>query len=307
MHSTDIPELLSILDLIRWGASRFAQADLHFGHGTDNALDEAAYLVAHALHLPQDLPRDYLQARVTAAERQRALRLFERRILERKPAAYLTHEAYFAGLSFYVDERVLIPRSPLAELIEQEFTPWVDPDAVARVLDLCTGSGCIGIACAAAFPDAEVELSDLSDDALAVAQTNIRRHAMQDRVEVRKADLFDGLSAAPGFDIIVSNPPYVSQTEMQTLPAEYRAEPSLGLAAGADGLDKALMILREAPKFLRPGGILVVEVGNSDEALMQRFPQVPFTWLEFERGGHGVFLLTAEQLQEYATVFLEDA
>lgn len=307
MPVIDIPELQTILDLIRWGASRFVQADLHFGHGTDNALDEAAYLASHALHLPPDLPRDYLQAHITPAERERTLELFERRLRERRPAAYLTRQAFFAGLDFYVDERVLVPRSPLAELIEREFTPWVDPDGVQRVLDLCTGSGCIGIACAYAFPEAEVELTDVSADALAVAWINIERHRLQPRVQARKADLFEGLEVGDVFDIIVSNPPYVSREEMAGLPPEYRAEPALGLAAGEEGLDMALRILRGAPKFLRSGGILVVETGNSDHALARRFPQVPFAWLEFEHGGHGVFLLTAEQLEEYATVFSEDA
>jgi ribosomal protein L3 glutamine methyltransferase len=300
---TAVPrQLRSLRDWVRWGASRFNEAGLCFGHGTDNALDESLALVLHALHLDHALPAEFLDARVTPAEAERIHELCTRRIDERVPLAYLTGEARFAGLTFFVDETVLIPRSPIAELIAEGFEPWLQADHVGNVLDLCCGSGCIGIACAYAFPDALVDLSDVSPAALEVAQQNIERHALDDRVRALRADVYDGLDGEC-YDLIVSNPPYVSTAEMRELPDEYRHEPSMALEAGADGMDIVARILAGGTDYLKPGGIMVCEVGASADLLLRRWPDVPFLWLDFEHGGDGVFLLTAEQLVEYREVF----
>lgn len=288
-------ELLTIRDFLRWGASEFTAANLFYGHGTDNPWDEAEVLVLHALHLTPPLANDWLDSRLTRAERERVLANLVRRVQERIPAAYITGQAWFAGLPFVVDERVLVPRSPLGELIQKRFEPWLI-QSPQRILDLCTGSGCIGIACAYSFPEAEVQLSDISYDALDVAWENIQRHDLEDRVFALQSDLFENLQGQV-FDLIVSNPPYVDADDMASLPDEYHAEPELGLASGDDGLDFTRRLLAEAADYLTDSGLLVVEVGNSWLALKDAYPELPFTWVEFERGGHGVFMLTKMDLQ----------
>ncbi len=299
--SNTTASLMTPRDLILWGASRFYEAGLFFGHGTDNAMDEAVALVLHALDLSYDLPSASFDVEITPEERAQAVALLQRRIDERLPAAYLTGETNFAGLPFYVNQHVLIPRSPLAELIEREFSPFT-PDRVGTILDLCCGSGCIAIACAYYFPEARVDAADISTEALAVTNSNIDRHRLLTRVEGIQSDLFSSLQGR-SYDIIVTNPPYVSREEMAELPPEYRHEPSMGLEAGEDGLDIVRPILRQAANHLNPGGIIVVEVGHSADAVQRCWPQVPFLWLEFARGGEGVFLLTAEQLNEYQGIF----
>jgi len=292
-------ELSTIIDFIRYGASRFAAAGLTFGHSHDNAMDEATHLVLHSLHLPHDLSPNYGQAKLVAEEKAALLGLIERRIRERKPVAYLTGEAWFAGLAFKVDERVLVPRSPIAELIQNGFTPWLDGRDVSRALDLCTGSGCIGIAMAAHNPDWQVDLADISEGALELARENIRTQHVGERVRAIKSDLFAGLDGEV-YDLIVSNPPYVTEQEYAELPPEYRHEPALGLTAGADGLDFALRILRDAPAHLSEDGLLIVEVGESERALTQLLPQLPFIWIEFNVGPMGVFALERRDLVEHA-------
>jgi ribosomal protein L3 glutamine methyltransferase len=294
--------LSTIRDFLRWSISRFNEAGLFYGHGTDNGWDEALALILPTLHLPHDIDPAMLDARLTISECERLYALIQRRVTERIPVPYLTHVAWFAGLSFYVDERVLIPRSPIAELIENQFEPWIKADNVHTILDLCTGSGCIAIACAKAFPDSHVDATDISSDALAVAKINTLRHEVTDQVTLYQSDIFTDVPQKK-YDIIVSNPPYVDASDMASLPAEYKHEPELGLAAGKDGLSITLTLLKNASQYLNPHGILIVEVGNSEEALVNQFPDIPFTWLEFQRGGGGVFLLTAKQLRTYQPVF----
>ena len=302
-NSEVLTTLSTLRDYIRWAASRFTQARVSFGHGTVTALDEAAALILHTVYQPYNLAEAYMDTVLTMNERQAVIDIIDRRINERIPAAYLTNEAIFAGLSFYVDHRVLVPRSPIAELIEQRFSPWIDEDQVGRILDLCTGSGCIAVACAYAFPDALVDAVDLSVDALAVAEINIGNHQVSDSVTLYQSDLFNELPAAL-YDVIVSNPPYVCHEEWEQLPREFRAEPDMGFKGGHTGLDIVLRILVDAYDYLAEQGILIVEVGSSAETLQNTFPEVPFYWLDFERGGDGVLLLTAEQVHDYHDLFI---
>ena len=287
--------LRTIRDLLRFGASAFNEADLHFGHGTDNASDEALALVLYALHLDHGSAPDYLDARLTEAEIARIHALFKRRIEERIPAAYLTREAWFAGLSFYVDERVVIPRSPIAELIEQRFQPWLAQDRVARILDLCCGSGCIGIACALAFPEAEVTLADRDPAALEVARGNVADYGLEARVDVIESDLFAALPERD-YDLIVCNPPYVDAATYADLPEEYRREPRAGLESGVAGLDHPFAVLKGAAAHLAADGILVLEVGAAQFALERALPNLEALWVEFERGGEGVAVITRAAL-----------
>jgi len=292
-------ELSTIIDWIRYGASRFAGAGLTFGHSYDNALDEATHLVLHTLHLPHDLSPAYGSARLTAAEKKAVLKLIERRVKEHKPVAYLTGEAWFAGLKFKSDERALVPRSPIAEMILNGFSPWLDNVEVHRALDLCTGSGCIGIAMAAHNPGWHVDLVDVSDKALSLAKENIAFQNVEDRVRAVKSDLFARLKGEV-YDLIVSNPPYVTEDEFAALPPEYDHEPALGLKAGHDGLDFALRILDEAPAHLSKGGMLIVEVGESERALSELLPKLPLNWIEFEVGQMGVFAIAREEIVAHA-------
>ena len=288
--------LETIADFVRWGASRFTEAGLHFGHGTDNAVDESLALVLYGLHLEYPLAAELYNARLTPTEKDDVDRLIGRRIRERVPAAYLVGEAWFCGLRFRVDERVLIPRSPIAELIEAGFSPWRDPSDIHQVLDLCTGCGCIAIGCAVHLPGAQVVATDISTDALDLANQNIRQHRVEDRVTTIHSDLFASLDDRR-FDVIVSNPPYVPRREFEALPPEYGHEPGLGLVAGEDGLELVRRILDGARRHLGDSGILIVEVGSAAQALIEACPELPFTWPTFERGGDGVFVLTAQQLE----------
>jgi ribosomal protein L3 glutamine methyltransferase len=292
-------ELASIIDFIRYGASRFAAAELTFGHSHDNPIDEATHLVLASLHLPPDIPPAYGAGRLTAEERANVLALIERRVNERLPVAYLVGETWFAGLKFKSDRRALVPRSPIAELIETGFTPWLDERHVERALDLCTGSGCIGIAMAEYNPEWQVDIVDISDEALSLARENIAFQHVEGRVEAIQSDLFAGV-AGRKYDLIVSNPPYVTEDEYAALPGEYAHEPKLGLTSGADGLDLCLRMLDEAAGHLTEDGLLIVEVGESEHALSALLPEVPFVWIEFKVGPMGVFALERRDLVEHA-------
>jgi ribosomal protein L3 glutamine methyltransferase len=296
-------DLVTLRDLIRWGTSQFNAAELSFAQGMPTAIDEAVYLCLSALHLPPDFSVEYFDCVLTVDERLHVLNFFQQRIEERKPSAYITNEAWFSGLSFYVDQRVLIPRSPMAEIIQQQFSLWISADQVNNILDLCTGSACIAIACAYAFEAAQVDASDVSSDALAVAEINRKNHGLEDRLTLIESDLFASIPDKR-YDIIISNPPYVSAHEMQQLPDEFDFEPgSLALAAGEAGLDIVLPMLQQAGDYLSDDGTLVVEVGYSKPALERLLPEVPFFWVDFEFGGDGVFVLTAKQLETYQLDF----
>lgn len=288
-RSGSVVAIDTVGDLIHFAAAEFKGNKLYFGHGTDNSWDEAVYLVMSLLHLPAIVSELVLQRKLAPDEKKAALKLIDER-KKRVPTAYLTHEAWFAGLPFYVDERVLIPRSPLAESIIQRFTPWVDPKKVLRILDIGTGSGCIAIACAKAFPRAKIDAVDVSLAALEVAQINCVRHRVTKRVRLLASDLFSGVSGET-YDIIISNPPYVGRMEMQSLPQEYYYEPKTALFAGKNGDEIIARILQDAANYLSPTGILVVEVGNSASLVMQKYQHLPLVWLEFEYGEGEVFLL----------------
>ncbi|RUR09282.1 50S ribosomal protein L3 N(5)-glutamine methyltransferase [Legionella sp. km772] len=291
-------ELVTILDFLRFSLSCATEAQLYYGHGTDNVWDDMRSLILRSLSLPYDVDPALLNARLTTNEKKYLCQQLEKRINQRVPVPYLIKEAYFCDLPFYVDERVLIPRSPIAELIREQFSPWIEEGQVGRVLDLCTGSGCIAIACCYAFPEALVDAVDISSEALAVAAINKERLAVDEQLTLIESDCFDEVPAQH-YDIIVSNPPYVGKEEMQTLPDEYRHEPVLALETSNNGLSIVEKILNTAHAYLSEQGILVVEVGNSEEALCEAYPSVPFTWLEMSHGGQGIFLLTKQQLEEY--------
>lgn len=295
-------ELLTLRDWLRWTSCRFNQSQLFFGHGNADAFNEASQLILHSLGLPLDsLPELFMDARLTTAEKQTLIELIQQRIEARVPVAYLTKEAWFAGLAFHVDERVLIPRSPFAELIAEQFSPWLaEPDSVSRILDMCTGSGCIAIACAYAFPEAQVDAIDIDQNALDVAIVNQQRHQLEDRLELIHSDLWSKLDPSRRYDLIVSNPPYVGAEEMAGLPAEYRHEPQHALQADNNGLALVEQIIRGAADYLQPDGLLFVEVGNSDEAVARQWPDIDFMWLELANGGHGIFMLDQQQCYQFA-------
>ena len=289
-------ELVTLRDLIRFAVSVFNGEKLFFGHGSIDAFDEAAYLVLHTLKLPPDKLDPFLDARLTSVEREAVLNVIERRVKERIPAAYLTNEAWLGTHKFYVDQRVIVPRSFIAELLREDLAPWVaDPESIESALDLCTGSGCLAILAALTFPHAVVEAVDVSADALDVACRNIGDYALTDRVEPIRSDMFEAL-AGRRYDLILSNPPYVTAKSMSALPQEYLREPEMALASGVDGLDHVRVILREAPNHLNDGGLLVVEVGFNREGVEAAFPNLPLTWAETSAGDGVVFLLTRDEL-----------
>jgi len=291
------PELVTLRDILRWAVSRFNEEGLHYGHGTKDAFDEAAYLLLHALHLPLDRIEPFLDAALVESERQAVFALLERRIKERIPAAYLTHEAWLGDFPFYVDERVIVPRSHIAELLlEDPLAPWIaDPQAIDAALDLCTGSGCLAVLLAHAFPNARIDAVDISPEALEVAARNVADYDLGGRIELIRSDLFAGL-AGRRYDLIISNPPYVTGKSMRALPPEYRHEPALALASGEDGLDAVRVILGHAGAHLKEGGLLAVEVGGNRAIVEEAFPRLPFTWLESASGEGMVFLLHKDQL-----------
>lgn len=289
-------ELSTLRDLMRFSVSRFSEAGLFFGHGTDNAWDEAAYLLLHTLHLPIDRLEPFMDARLTSDERAEALKTIARRITERVPAAYLTHEAWLGDCRFYVDERVIVPRSHIAELLREQLSPWIDdPWAVGSALDLCTGSGCLAILAAIAFPESKIDAVDLSPDALAVARRNVDDYGLESRIRLIESNAFAGIPEER-YDVIISNPPYVNAGSMATLPEEYRREPELALTSGEDGLDFVRILLKEAASHLNPEGILIVEIGHNRDALEMAFPDTSFVWLDTSAGNQNVFMLRRADL-----------
>ena len=296
-----VSELKTVNDLLRWGVTQFNGSDIFFGHGADNPWDECFSLISFVLNLAPLPNPDLMASRLTTSEKSQIVDLIMARIETKKPAAYLTNVAYFVDLPFYVNEDVLVPRSPIGQLIEKKFAGLVEHPP-ARIMDLCTGSGCIAVACAYAFPEAEVDALDISPEALSVADENIHRLGVQDRVIPVHSDVFSGV-AGQTYDLIVSNPPYVDAEDLADMPEEFHHEPEIGLGSGEDGLDITRVILREAAQHLNDGGVLIVEVGNSMIHLQSEFPHVPFNWLEFEKGGLGVFALTKEQLIEHQYSF----
>jgi len=296
-------QLHTVADYCRYGATLFNQAELFYGHGSESAFNDAYILVMYALSLPNDIDDSIMTCRLVESEKQNILALFNRRVEEQIPVAYITNIAYFAQLPFYVDERVLIPRSPIGELIENQFFPYIAANKTPkRILDLCTGSGCIAIACASYFSESEVDAIDLSVDALNVAQINIENHGLSEQVIPIQSDVFSGVEGQ-SYDLIISNPPYVDQQDIASLPQEYLHEPEMGLGCGDDGLDIVRVILAQSAQHLNDGGLLFCEVGNSEVHVKALYKEVPFTWLNFERGGHGVFMLTKAQLVEFAATF----
>jgi len=296
MTSAAQTELLTVRDHLRYAVSRFTAAGLFFGHGSDNAWDEAVYLTLHTLSLPLDRLEPFLDARLLPHERESLLEIFRRRCEERLPAAYLTNEAWLGEHRFYVDDRVIVPRSFIAELLQEQLTPWVeDPWAIESALDLCTGSGCLAILTALAFPEAQVDAVDLSKDAISVAERNIADYHLTERVHPIQSDAFSQLKGKR-YDLIISNPPYVDAESVAALPPEYLHEPEMALGSGEDGLDFTHIILREAKKHLTPNGLLIVEIGHNREVLEAAYPTLPFTWLDTTAGDEYVFLLNAADL-----------
>ncbi|GGC72321.1 50S ribosomal protein L3 N(5)-glutamine methyltransferase [Marinobacter halophilus] len=295
--TSPVDDLHTIRDFLRYTSSRFAASPLYFGHGTDNVWDEAVQLVLRSVHLPLENNNVFLDARLIRSERELIIERIDRRISERVPIAYLLGEGWFMGMPFNIDERVLVPRSPIGELLENGLQPWLGMQPVQRILDLCTGSGCIGIGAASVFDEAEVDLSDISEDALEVAESNIELHGLEGRVRTVRSDVFANIEGQ--YDVILSNPPYVDTEDLADMPAEFHHEPALGLAAGDDGLDIAHRIIAGAAGHLTENGLLIVEVGNSWGAMDDAYPDLPLTWLEFENGGDGVFLVTARDLRAW--------
>ncbi len=302
MTNNIIDEIITIRDWIRLAVSRFEASDVFYGHGTDNAYDEAVWLIMSALHLPMDTLDNFLDARLTTTERTKLASFIEQRITKHTPTAYLVKEAWLQGLKFYVDERVLIPRSFIAELLNTDLSPWIEfPEMVESAADICTGSGCLGVLLASVFPNAAIDVIDISQDAIDVANINIANYGLEDQITAIKSDMFNVLrdenNVCKKYDVIISNPPYVDAPSMAALPAEYQNEPQLALGSGLAGLDHTHTILREAANYLSDDGILIVEIGHNREALEATYPNIVFTWLEVSSGNEFVFLLTKSQLQ----------